>query len=206
MPPNFITRRFSSCSMLTYSFPFEVRFRTSFRIASSTSSGERPLVSRYSASGAWVSGASARCGRAGRARRFPARRWSTAVAGFRRPPVGAISGIGVQIDLHLRVGEHHRADIAAFHHDRLATPMRRCSSRMARRTPGARRHFRSRSRHLRLADGGGDVLAVQQHACSPSNSMRAACASCSRRCRSSRSMPARRAHSATARYIAPVSI
>src|SRR5437870_2955153 len=42
------------------SFPFEMRARTRRRMVSSTSSIERLVESTYTASGAWVSGASAR--------------------------------------------------------------------------------------------------------------------------------------------------
>jgi hypothetical protein len=88
-----------------------------------------------------------------------------------------------------------------------AAPIRRCSSRIARRTPGANETFEAAS-----LTRGSRIAAVtsspfRRTVASPAtNWTRASFASCSRRCRSSKSTPTRKAHSATARYIAPVSI
>ncbi len=120
-------------------------------------------MSRYSASGACVSGASVRVrSRWSRSRDF-LRDLFDGAAGLGGPAPGAHFGSGIQVDLHLRVGEHDGADVAAFHHHRLG----RADAPLlfAHGAPHARsqRDFRSGFADARLADGRGHVLAVQEH-------------------------------------------
>jgi hypothetical protein len=74
--------------------------------------------------------------------------------------------------------------------------------------PHARNHGDSRRAvgNFGRADGRGDVLAVELDARPGRSSISDASASCSMRCMSRKSTPCRSAHSATARYMAPVSI
>ena len=121
-------------------------------------------------------------GRAGRVRRFPARPRPTSAPVSRARRSARDLRVGVQKNLHLRVRKHHRADVAALHHHRVrradaplllahgpahARRDRHLRSRIA--TPPARESPRSRPRRSEVTR-------------SPSNSIRAACASCSRRC------------------------
>ncbi len=137
-----------------------MRSRTSFKIASSTSLGRE-------ARGVEIFGV----GRLGQ-RGFGAGAVAVVAlgdflgdlcdggSGFGGAAYGADFGCGVQIDFHLRVGEHDGADVAAFHHDGLGGTDAALLFAHGAADAGGHGNFRRGFADARLADGGGDVFAV----------------------------------------------
>ena len=126
---------------------------------------------------------------------------------FPCPPFGSRLRIGIQENLHLRVWETPRCRCRGLPSPPIATaPIVCCSSRMARRTPGDDGHFRRRIRNSRFADSRGYVFAVQHHAVADKLDIaRLGQLLQPMHVVEIDAMP-RSAHSATARYIAPVSM
>ena len=87
----------------------------------------------------------------------------------------------------------------------VCSPISRCLATMARRTPGMAEIFEAPFdiSGVRIASVTSSPLSAIRPG---DSSMRAAIANCSARCMSFGSTPWREAHSATARYMAPVSM
>ena len=177
-----------------------------------TSSIDSPVVSISTASSARgqrrrASRAVAAIARFERRRDIPtmAARRAERVGRIVRAAPGALLGRGIEIDLHVRVGKHHRPDVAPLHDD----PARATHLALLRDEDFAdarlARHGGCRGVDFRRPDRARHVVAIDRHDAVADDQLRPSRAS-ALACSSVRSTPSCRAFHATARYIAPVSM